>query len=412
MKKTVSCIIIAFVVLMMGSVQAEGLLPSLSETVGIAMPSLGEALQRYPDSETENEDGSVTERYTNVSETDFNTFSVYLEKQEAELADYHVEGNVLTAEIRVKGKFFSLNYDSKNTEAKVTYPSGTFDEWMKSAKTHFEAGQKLLEEGKTDEALMEFLAIPQYNEYTSVAELLQNNENLATAFSAARKAQFTQYLKQGNTIAFGRYEQDKNTENGPEEIEWIMLDYDEKEDKVLLLSKYGLDVKPYDNTEGKDITWEECSLRKWLNSEFLQSAFSDEECAAISLTMVDNSSTQGYSGWNTNGGNNTEDYVFLLSVSEAIRFYNISEKDRDNVIARIAPTDYAKAQGAWTYEKKTKEGKMAGVYWLRSPGGQQHEVAIVDSPGNLSNVRADYYKATIRPAIWLNLRGYQLITYK
>ena len=200
MKKTVSCIIIAFVVLMIGSVQAEGLLPSLSETVGIAMPSLGDALQRYPDSETENEDGSVTERYTNVSETDFNTFSVYLEQQEAQLADYKAEEGVLTAEIRAKGASFSLQYDSKAGEAKVTYPSGTFDERLKSAKTHYEAGMELLEAGKTDEALAEFLSIPQYSEYGPLDTLLKEDENLA---AAAREAKYAPYKC---SINFDEYE--------------------------------------------------------------------------------------------------------------------------------------------------------------------------------------------------------------
>ena len=56
----------------------DGLLPSLTETVGIAMPSLGEAIERYPDAETESGDSSITELYTNVSESDFNVFSIYL----------------------------------------------------------------------------------------------------------------------------------------------------------------------------------------------------------------------------------------------------------------------------------------------------------------------------------------------
>ena len=148
-KRRVIRLIVALAITMayifgMVSAFAAGLLPSLSETVGIAMPSLGEALQRYPDSETENEDGSVMELYTNVSESDFNTFSVYLEQQEAQLANYKAEKGVLIAEIRAKGASFSLQYDSKAGEAKVTYPSGAFDERMKSAKAHYDTGKELL----------------------------------------------------------------------------------------------------------------------------------------------------------------------------------------------------------------------------------------------------------------------------
>ena len=63
----------------------------------------------------------------------------------------------------------------------------------------------------------------------------------------------------GNIVTFGRYEQDNKTENGPEEIEWIVLDYDEKNQKTLLLSRYGLDAKRY-NEDYQVTTWSECTL--------------------------------------------------------------------------------------------------------------------------------------------------------
>ncbi len=99
-----------------------------------------------------------------------------------------------------------------------------------------------------------------------------------------------------------------------------MPDYDRKENKALLLSKYGLDAKPYNAEEG-DATWEKCSLRSWLNGEFLQSAFSADEQTAILTTAVDNSNSQGLhnSRWDEDGGNNTQDQIFLLSYAEANR---------------------------------------------------------------------------------------------
>ena len=387
------------------TIYAEGLLPSLSETVGIAMPSLGEALQRYPDSETENEDGSVMELYTNISETDFNTFSVYLEQQGAELADYHVEGSVLTAEIRAKDASFNLHYDSKSVEAKVTYPSGTFDEWMKNAKMHFEAGQKLMEEGKTDEAMMEFLAISQYSEYAPAAALLQNDDNLAAAaeIAAARKAKYARYRRPGYTVAFGHYEQDNNSANGPERIQWIVLDCDEKEHKVLLLSRYGLDAIPY-NTEMVDMTWEKCTLRSWLNGEFLQSAFSSEEQDAILTTMVDNSASQGYSKRDTDGGNNTQDMIFLLSCAEANRYLNVTYDANNNASVRVAPTAYAIANGAWTSnDYLTADGEAAGWWWLRSPGTYRSGAARVGGGGALANSGVNGAEGVVRPALWINL---------
>ncbi len=386
------------------SAHAEGLLPSLSETIGIAMPSLGEALQRYPDSETENDDGSVIEIYTNVSKTDFNIFSVYLDQQGAELADYHVEGSELTAEIRAKDASFSLSYDSKSGEAKVTYPAGTFSEWMKNAETHFVAGKKLLEEGKADEAYEKILEIPRYSEYAPVVDLLQNDDNLA----AARNKKIEPFRTLGNTVVFGRYEQDNNMANGPEEIQWIVLDYDEKEHKVLLLSQYGLNTGLY-NTKYVDVTWENCTLRDWLNAEFLQSAFSAQEQAAILVTTVDNSTSQGYSEWDMDGGNNTQDQVFLLSYAEANQYLNVTYDDKDNTKARVAPTAYAIKCKAWTSDSnQTADGDAAGWWWLRSPGSKQTYAAYVSSDGSLKycSVSVDLGgKGVVRPALWLNLES-------
>ncbi len=397
-RHSVYLLLIIAIVFSFTSVHAEGLLPSLSDTVGIAMPSLGEALQRYPDSETENDDGSVTEFYTNVSETDFNTFSVYLEQQGAELADYHVEGNVLTAEIRAKDVSFSLSYETKRGEAKVTYPAGTLREWMKNEKTHFDAGQKLLEEGKANEALKEFLAIPQYSEYTPVADLLQSNDNLA---AAAREA----YRTPGNTVAFGHYEQDNNTANGLEEIEWIVLEYDKKGHKTLLLSRYGLDSIPY-YTEWKDITWEKCTLRTWLNGEFMEKAFTTEEQSAILTTDVDNSASQGYSKYYTDGGNNTQDQIFLLSYAEANRYLNVTEDDKNNTEACVAPTAYAIANGAWiSSDYQTADGEAVGWWWLRSPGGNRRCAARVSVVGSLFSNSVHHDGGIVRPAFWLDLES-------
>ena len=404
-KTVISLIIIPLLVmtfLPVSSIAEGGLPPSLTETMGIAMPSLGEALQRYPDSETENEDGSVTELYTSVSETDFNTFSVYLEQQGARLADDKAEKGILDAEIRAKGASFGLQYDSKAGEAKVTYPSGTFDEWMKNAKTHYEAGMELLNAGKTDEALAEFLSIPQYSEYGPVAVVLQKDNNLAAA--AAREAKYAPYRETGSIVSFGTYPQMKEGTDQTT-IEWIVLEYDETNHKALLLSRYGLDATVY-NKEYTDITWEKCTLRAWLNGEFLNKAFSTAEQSAILMTRVDNSKSQGYSGWNTEGGNNTEDRIFLLSYAEANRYLGVTYDDSNNLKARVAPTAYALERGAWTSDSnKTEDGAAAGWWWLRSPGGRQNNAAYVFLDGSLLDhyVRRD--DCSVRPAFWLNLES-------
>lgn len=122
----------------------------------------------------------------------------------------------------------------------------------------------------------------------------------------------------GDIVTFGHYEQDNDLANGPEPIEWIVLDYDETNHKVLLLSRYGLDTKPF-NTGPTSTTWERCTLRSWMNNEFMNAAFSAEEQSYILITEVDTGISQGYSEWHKFGENDTQDRIFLLSYAEANR---------------------------------------------------------------------------------------------
>ena len=65
-----------------------------------------------------------------------------------------------------------------------------------------------------------------------------------------------------------------------EPIEWLVLEEDDE--KALLLSKYALDAKAYNEIASSDgITWEDCTLREWINTFFLDKAFSEEEKARI-----------------------------------------------------------------------------------------------------------------------------------
>ena len=114
------------------------------------------------------------------------------------------------------------------------------------------------------------------------------------AACSAGGAEAPVFRQAGSIVTLGRYEQDHNAGNGPEPIEWIILDM--QEGRALLLSRYALDTMPY-NTESADVTWETCSLRAWLNDEFLNNTFTDEERAAILLSDLDNSSAAGFPGY-------------------------------------------------------------------------------------------------------------------
>ena len=177
-----------------------------------------------------------------------------------------------------------------------------------------------------------------------------------------------------------------------EAIEWIVLDYDAAENKVLLLSCYGIDSQKYHKGR-EDITWEKCSLRSWLNGEFLKAAFTDEEQQTILKTNVDNSKSQGSGEWDEDGGNDTVDQIFLLSNQEAFKTYI---KDNESRICK--PTAYAIAKGA-----KVSPSSGNGWWWLRSPGFDQTSAMSVYDFGSRYYNYVDYASGSIRPALWLNL---------
>lgn len=198
----------------------------------------------------------------------------------------------------------------------------------------------------------------------------------------------------GDTITFGAYEQDNNTSNGKEAIEWTVLDKDGM--SLLLISKQALDCQQY-NTSYTDVTWESCSLRKWMNGTFLNKAFNAEEQAQIQNTTVSADKNPEY---NTNPGNATTDKVFLLSINEVEKYFNSDEA------RKCAPTAYAKAQGAYTSDiYKTASGAATCWWWLRSPGYNQNSAADVYNDGSVDfgGYIVNYGTDAVRPALWINL---------
>lgn len=125
----------------------------------------------------------------------------------------------------------------------------------------------------------------------------------------------------GDSIFFGTYEQDNDTENGMEPIEWIIAAANEN--GYLLISRYVLDFMKYHETE-EDVTWETCDIRAWLNGDFYKEHFTDEERERILLTTVDNSEeTVDFFGsycdvYGYKQSSDTEDYIYLLSEREMI----------------------------------------------------------------------------------------------
>ena len=392
--KRILILFIVLVVLLPAAARGEeqGLLPSLTDAFGVPMPSLGDVLHRYPDSETKEADGGTVQRWTGITDEAFEAFSEYLAKAGASLENYRVVDGVFTATIGKEGRTFTFVYQPAEETALVTYPRGTCDERDYLAAAHYGRAKEYMANEQYYEAYTKFITIADYAFYKDVGNIL-NNEKLLTAAINAK-------YSIGNYVTFGSYPQTASgTDSTP--IEWLVLDRNGQ--KVLLISRYGLDAKPY-NTEYTNITWEKCTLRAWLNSTFYNKAFSAGEQSAILLTNVDNSKSQGYSGWSTNGGNNTQDKIFLLSYAEANKYFNVTYSDSNNTKSRVQPTAYAMKQGASTSGSyKTADGDAAGWWWLRSPGSSQICAAGVNLGGSLFNNYVYFTSGAVRPAFWLNL---------
>lgn len=196
-------------------------------------------------------------------------------------------------------------------------------------------------------------------------------------------------IAQRDNITFGSYEQDNDTSNGKEPIEWIVLD--EVDGKVLLLSKMALDNMQYLDGEHTSCTWCNSTVRNWLNGEFISEAFSDEEKNKICETNVVTDNNERYG---TSGGDDSSDKVFLLSYQELFKYFPNS--------TTCQPTAYAIEHGSYVSSKDDED--KGNTYWfLRTPGIDQTAVLRVAPDGHAYGDTRVYEECSIRPAMWIEM---------
>ena len=213
-------------------------------------------------------------------------------------------------------------------------------------------------------------------------------ETTAKVESSSQKKDKNPEYKVGETIEFGNYPQEEDGTEKP--IEWIVMK--NEGNQVLLLSKYVLDAKPY-NEEWEAVTWQTSDIRQWLNNEFYTTAFNKSEKAKIQTSLIKNEDNSEHG---TSGENDTEDKVFLLSEKEAKTLFS----NDDERIAKA--TGYAEKSGVYVEEKKES------VWWLRSPGDiGSDSAALVISDGWIisSGMRVNDDSDGVRPALHLNLQS-------
>ena len=254
----------------------------------------------------------------------------------------------------------------------------------------------VLPQMKLDEA-KRLIAKEKYEEAYNLLEGLnyKDSEKKLDEIKVPYQIELISKAKVGSNVTFGAYEQDNNTSNGKEDIEWIVIEKDGN--KALLISKYALDGQVY-NTELDWVTWETCSFRKWLNETFLTEAFGETEQKVIQTTTVTADQNPQY---DTNPGNATADKVFLLSISEAEKYFTSDEQ------RKCVPTQYALQQGVYTDDDYKVDDQETCRWWLRSPGQARSFAADVDDGGAVDTfgLGADFFFFPgVRPAIWINLK--------
>ena len=155
-------------------------------------------------------------------------------------------------------------------------------------------------------------------------------------------------------------------------------------DGIIATHRYDDDSNNYAKSE----------IRSWLNNEFYRMAFDSAERELIEMTEVEN-----------DGGDNTTDRVFLLSVAEATTAYN--ENGFDEYMLASDPrrcgqtSDYARATGAWMDTDSEYYGN--GCWWLRSAGINPNSAADINFDGSVSKVGfcVEYGDIAVRPAMEL-----------
>ena len=139
-------------------------------------------------------------------------------------------------------------------------------------------------------------------------------------------------------------------------------------------------------------------MRTLLNGTFYNDAFSASEKERIIKSKIDNSVQQGSPNpYHQQDGNNTEDYVFLLSYKEAESYFPAADLYAPNPSRVAKPTAYVLARN----EEALKDGVNSN-WWLRSPGYQTATLAV-GNDGRLYAILATSWYVGIRPAIWIKL---------
>lgn len=194
-----------------------------------------------------------------------------------------------------------------------------------------------------------------------------------------------------DTVYFGNYWQedtngdgvaDQNDEKTP--IRWRILSRNGND--AYVMADQVLDCKKYHEID-ESVTWETSTLRKWLNGEFYNTAFTVEEQEAVLEQTLENVDNEKYAT------ENEEDMVYLPSYDDVVNDDYGFLGDQ----ARIGKnTAYAMASG----------GEANSWWWIFPSGSSTAESAAVNPNGDVMGYGAhSAYRCIygVRPALHLDL---------
>lgn len=174
-------------------------------------------------------------------------------------------------------------------------------------------------------------------------------------------------------------------------IDWLVL-HEDKDNNKFLISKQVLDFKPY-HTNDKSVSWNNCELRKWLNTEFVNTAFSQKERQLIKTTTNYPLRTKENSSLDI--GLPSEDKVFLLDNYEVSNYFkrNSHRRGYSGIDFEIPPKQFAediikKDQPVW--------------YWLRTAGNTTKSACAINYMGQIEEDFIDAKGVGVRPAMWIH----------
>ena len=206
---------------------------------------------------------------------------------------------------------------------------------------------------------------------------------LCGLFAAPRVGLAAMSIKVDDIIGFGAYS-------------WRVLDV--QNGMALILSERVIEERAYNEIPFETyigVTWETCTLREYLNGEFYN-RFNAKEKARIVKTRAPNNDNPWYV---TRGGNATDDYIFLLSLEELVKYYG----DTGRLRSRPSGEEGIDDRFSIVRIAENTAGKLSW-WWLRSPGSHGKLAAGVHTDGWV-NVLGYYVDGSggVRPALWLKL---------